>query len=346
MNNITNNKKLLKIIIPTAIVLIIIVAGFIGYKVMKPTPEKTVQKYCDYLANKEYDKAYKMLYNTDNDFMSEEMFEVSLKSIDFKGYAIKDTNNKDYLQEYLKNSGVDIKEEEKKSASYEVQVQGKTYIINMLQNSNGLLFKDYKIDATKLATKWTITVPEGTEVYIGNKKIDKVSNTHFESGYDKVYDSKIAEYTTNNIFYGNYDVTLKLDGAEDIVEENVQAGKSPSEKFKPTNELSEQLKKQVKEFLTAYYNKDDLSKIVSSDSKIIEDYKGWQETYKKAVETLENDLTFSDIDLDDKTHVTVDVKYTINSTVYGSPEKYKKDKTIKFKKVDGKWVVCAFSIYS
>ncbi|MDS0527763.1 hypothetical protein NNC19_18900 [Clostridium sp. SHJSY1] len=328
MEGIKQNKRLLKVIIPVAAVLIIIFAGFIGYKVMKPTPEKTVQKYCDYLTNKEYDKAYKMLYNTDNDFMSEEMFEASLKSIDFKGYAIKDTNNKDY--------GLDVKQEEK-SASYEVQVQGKTYYIEMLQNSNGLIFKDYKIDATKLADKWTFTVPEGTEVYINNKKIEKAGNTNNKSSYGKdKYDSKKIDISVDNIFKGHYDLTLKLDGAEDIIKEDVDSGEKIITDFKPKQELVDELDKKVKEFLNAYYKNSDLSNLVTSNNNLL--------SKKRSGDDVLSDINIKNIKLKGSNIASLDVTYTCQFSIWGTKYSEEKEKAINLEKENDKWVISFFDV--
>lgn len=321
-----------KKIIPLVGAIVVCIMLFGGYKALKAhyTPLNAVKQYCTYLSSKSYQKAYEGLYNTDNDFMSEETFEGSLKDIDFSTYSIKEPTS---------------------GAVYQVQANGETYEIEVAEKGKKFLFfEDYKINADKLAIKdWNFNAPRGAEVYINDKKINKITKTPTTPrASQNLYNFQIDTYNVNNIFKGNYTITYKLAGADDVVMENSQAGNTIiSPNFKMTKELKEQLTTQTKEFLKAYFKENgDYSSFISSNNDVETSMPTRTVTTKYYTFSGEN-MIIQESEITDSTHVKLKVMYEIASPMGNSPEGngISKITTLSFVKENDKWLVCTASKY-
>jgi len=357
LNSKTNIKKIIELVV----IAVILVGGFTEYKVLqsKYTPEKTVNKYYTYLANKNYHDAYTMLSNTDNDFLNEEMFKKSVEKQNFKNYSIKDFNKEDFSDSNNISSN---------STTYAVQTNGVTSVAEVEQKGKkNLIFNDFKINAKNFTTKdWTFEVPKGAGIYVNGTKVNNLVTSDTEDsatlgliGESKVYKTKTDSYKINSIFTGNYTVKMKLLGASDITLDDVPVGTKVNTDFKITKALDQQLQSQSKELLKAYYGKKDMSKFLSSDNDVESELKDSESmgsvggTATPSRGTMHNDLTVQTSSLDDSTHAYMDVKYTVTtpvtSTTYasilGNPESAI-TKTIYFTKIGTKWLVCSANLYN
>ncbi|MDS0525966.1 hypothetical protein NNC19_09775 [Clostridium sp. SHJSY1] len=321
------NMKAIASIISLIVIGIIL---FFGYTTLKKhyTPENAVKEYCNYLANKEYPKAYKILFNTDNDFLSEEIFEGSLKNVDFNGYFIKQTNEN----------------------TYEIQVNGQTYKAEIRERGKKFfLFPDYKINADNLVVKnWDFNLPKGSEVYINNKKVNMIIGYGDNvKSLGNVYYPEVNRYSINYIFKGNYDVTFKLDGAEDIVNSNVEAGSQINQNLNMKSEVKEQLKTHTIDFLKSVYTEGDYKQYLTSDNDIF-NMNEYTSNYMSLNSSLHNfigdkiELIERETALDDINHARICITYKLKEKPpYLTTNKIVTKKcTFYFRKDNDKWDIC------
>jgi len=352
-----NIKKTIKLVV----ILVILVGGFTGYKVLqtKYTPQKTVNQYYTYLANKDYHDAYKMLSNTDNDFLNEDMFKKSVEKQNFKNYSIKDFNKDDFE---------DYKDVISNATTYEVQANGVTSVAEVEQaGKKFLIFNNFKINAKNFTTKeWGFDVPKGTEIFVNGKKVNNlIENTENRSGAatgltgkSEVYKTKIENYQINNIFSGNYTVKLKLIGASDINLNEVAVGTKVSADFKMTKGLEQQLQSQAKGLLMTYYANADMTKFLSTDNDVESELKDAEQMYNingtnpKSRGIMENDIAVGSTTLDDSTHASIVETYTLKKTVLSSSitglgnSESPINTTFYFEKVGNKWLICSANLYN
>jgi len=338
---------------------VILIGGFTGYKVLqlKYTPETAVNQYYTYLANKDYTNAYKMLINTDNNFMSESMFEKSVENQNFKNYSIKLFNK----------NAFDPTEKSSNATTYAVKASGLDYVAEVMQSGKkNLIFNNYKINAKNFTSSdWDFDVPHGAEIYVNGKKVNNLVTSATENsavsglnGQSSAYITKTDSYQINSIFTGNYTVKMKLLGDSDLTVNNVAVGTKVSTDFKIKKSLEQQLQSQATELLKAYYGKKDMSKFLSSDSDVESELKSSESLYAgdtgiQPRGTMHNDLTVEASSLDDSTHANINVKYTVNNpvisvdkvTVLGNPDNAL-TKIIYFEKTNGKWLICSADLYN
>ncbi|MDS0528559.1 hypothetical protein NNC19_23070, partial [Clostridium sp. SHJSY1] len=345
--NVLKDKKNIQILI----IIIIVVGLFSIYKFLysKYNTRIILEQYCNYLVNKDYENAYKMLYNTDNDFMSEEMFEKSLKDVDFSGYSIKEYSKRDNKDEKI----------EINDTTYEIQVNGFTYIAEVSpKGSKNPILKDYKINAKNLAIKdWNFTVPKGTEIFVNDKKVNGIIETSIDTSHVPVefsikYEPESETYKIGGMFKGKCNITFKLDSTEDIVKNDVQAGYQISKvslNFKQKKELTEELTNQTKKFLEAYYNKTDMTDLIISNSDIIEKVRAQENLYNSTGKSInmKDDIVLQNTAIDDNAHASICFMFTENytSTYYNGSRTVSKVKTIYFKKENHKWLVCTTNLF-
>ncbi|HEY8891700.1 MAG TPA: zinc ribbon domain-containing protein [Clostridium sp.] len=353
----TNIKKTIKLVI----ILVVLVGGFTGYKVLqsKYTPQKSVNQYYTYLANKDYQNAYKMLSNTDNDFLNEDMFIKSVEKQNFKNYSIKDFNKEDFEES---------KDITSNATTYEVQANGVTSVAEVEQTGKEfLIFNKFKINAKNFTSKdWGFDVPKGTEIFVNGKKVNNLAeNTENGSsaatgltGTTEVYKTKMDNYQISNIFTGNYTVKLKLVGASDINLNEVAVGTKVSADFKMTKGLEQQLQSQTKKLLMAYYANSDMSKFLSSDNDVESELKDAEQmwningTKPQSRGIMKNDLAIESSSVGDSTHASIVETYTLNKpvmsvdkTVLGNPDS-PITTTFYFEKVGNKWLICSANLYN
>jgi hypothetical protein len=353
----TNIKKTIKLVI----ILVILVGGFTGYKVLqtKYTPQKTVNQYYTYLANKDYHNAYKMLSNTDNDFLNEDMFKKSVEKQNFKNYSIKDFNKEDFE---------DSKDIISNATTYEVQANGVTSVAEVVQSGKKfLIFNDFKINVKNFTTKdWGFDVPKGTEIFVNGKKVNNsIENTENGSsaatgltGKSEVYKTKIENYQINNTFTGNYTVKLKLLGASDLNFNDVPVGTKVSANFKMTKVLEQQLQSQAKGLLMKYYANADMTKFLSTDNDVESELKDAEQMYNingtkpQSRGIMKDDLAIGATTLDDSTHASIVETYTVKKPVLASDiigldnSDSPISTTFYFEKVGSKWLICSADLYN
>lgn len=358
---VTVPKSTSKKIIWLVAFIVILIGGFIGYKVLqsKNTPQAAVNQYYTYLANKDYDNAYKMLYNTDNDFMSEDMFKKSVSNLNFKNYIIKDFNKDEF------NSTNDINSND---TTYEVQANGVSYVAEVEQSGKkDFIFNGYKINAKNFITKnWSFDVPHKAEIYVNGIKVNNLVTDGAENsitsqssftGEDGVYKTRTDTYQINSIFTGKYTVKMQLQGATDIKIKDVPVGRKVDADFKISKVIKQQLQSQAKEFLKAYYGKKDMSEFLSSDSDVqtgikeSENVKSSAKIDIKSRGVMHDDLTLQAESLDDSTHANITVEYTtdapaqvISGVIVSEKKQEIVNKTIYFEKVGNKWLICSADI--
>jgi len=338
---------------------VILIGGFTGYKVLqlKYTPERAVNQYYTYLANKDYTNAYKMLINTDNNFMSESMFEKSVENQNFKNYSIK----------IFDNNIFDPTVRSTNATTYTVKASGVDYVAEVMQSGKkNFIFNNYKINAINFTSSdWDFDVPHGAEIYVNGKKVNNLVTSATENdatsgldGQSSAYITKTDSYQINSIFTGNYTVKMKLLGASDLTENNVPVGTQVSTYFEIKKSLEQQLQSQATELLKAYYGKKDITKFLSSDSDVKSELKSHESlsgvgTGIQPIGTMHNDLTFESASLDDSTHANIDVKYTVSYppttvdkvAIFGNSNNTL-SKIIYFKKTNGKWLICSAELYN
>lgn len=353
LNSKTNIKKMIKFVA----ILIILVGGFTGYKVLqsKYTPQKTVNQYYTYLANKDYHNAYKMLSNTDNYFLSEDMFKKSVEKENFKNYSIKDFNKEDFEGSIISNA-----------TTFEVQANGLISAAEVEQSGKKfLIFNNFKINAKNFTSSdWGFDVPHGAEIYVNGTKVNNlVTDTQnsdvsgSNDGQSSAYIAKTDSYQINSIFTGNYNVKIKLLGASDLTIDDVPVGTKVSTNFVMTKVLEQQLQIQAKGLLMKYYANSDMTKFLSADNDVLSKLKDSEQLYNVNGTTqsrgiMENNIVVTSPTLDDSTHANVTETYTLKKPALASDiadlgnQESPVTQTIYFKKTDNKWLICSADLYN
>lgn len=348
------NLSIKKIISSIAIV-VIIVGILIGYNIIKEqyTPRKTVEKYYNYLANKDYDNAYKMLINTDNNFLNTDIYKTSMQKVDFKQYSIKDYNSKDFQQNYDNNNPQNANFNNTGNM-FEVQVENYLYPISVeSMGKNLLFFNNYKINANNFTVKWELTAPKGAKVLIGGKEATKSNKANIDNIFDlnNVYKPSNSTYDIERIFNGSYDVTATMEGAKEASYKGVAAGKKMDIKFEPTQELAKQLQDKARSFLDLYYSnssQDKYSDILTTDSNVLSSINQFSGYSSNKVNNKIKDIKIIKQTIDDVDHATISIKCTIDyvdsSMVDLGMDKQTGTKDVTtdfyFERVNGKWLIC------
>lgn len=345
-------KITVKKILSITIALVLVIGVLTGYNILSKqyTPRKTVEKYYNYLVNKDYDNAYKMLINTDNNFLNKDIYTISIQQVDFSQYTIKNYNSNDFPKSYNpKNNNLDTI-----GNMFSVQTGGYLYPVGVVNLGKKLLvFNDYKIEAGNFTTKWQLTAPIGAKVLVAGKETVKSNDLNLDVNFNinpnSFYKPETTVYEVGSIFNGKYDITASMEGAKDVNYKGAVAGKKINIKFEPTEELSNQLQEKAKKFVDLYYtnaSQEKYSEIVTQDSNALTRVSILDYANNSVVNKVQ-DIKVINKSIDDGTHATITVKCTINyedsSWVAwgGTKQTGTRDITTDFyfEKQDGKWLI-------
>lgn len=337
-----NIKKLISIVV----IIIIFGIGITGYNIMKSkyTPRSTVEKYYNYLLNKDYSNAYNMLLNTDNNFLTVDDFKSVMEKDNFENYSIRNYNENEFKNENLNlasNSGT----------SYMFTVDTKNGLTPIEVKENGkklLFFDDYKINVDSLVTKWEFTAPKGTKISINGKDPNSIEEPQTSVDNNFIIGSNYSTYTINRIFKGNYDVNATMEGAKKF-NITAPAGDKLDIKLEPSEEAIKELQERAKKFLELYYSKSEKSKyndLLTANNKALEKLDGGGMDYSKVTNKL-NELKVTKNEIIDGEHINISVEGTVeyedSSLVEWGFEKSIGTKKIstdfKFERQDGKWLI-------
>jgi len=317
--DIESPKVSFKKTISSICLIVFIIAALIGYNVLKSqyTPIKTVQKYYKYLANEDYENAYKMLTNTDNKFLGEDIYISSMKQQDFKQYTIENYDPNDFKQAY----GISNSQSSNINTSgnmFSVQANERLYPISVVDNGKKLLFfKDYKINADSFTTNWKFTAPEGTKISILGKEPVKSNEPNVNSSFmlNDLYNPSSESYEIEYIFNGTYNLIATMEGAKDAEYSQVVAGNKINIEFEPTGDLISQLQEKAKSFLDLYYANSPEDKYVgllATNSKALSGIKLFGSFSSDKVVNKLKDIKVTKQSLDDINHATISVKCSID----------------------------------
>lgn len=354
---IDGSKLSLKKIVGIAISVIIAVGIVTGYKALQAqyTPRSAVEKFYSCIVKEDYDKAFKMLLDTDDRFMTKENFKAAMKQKNIKQYYIKNYKPNEFQQKFDMNN---LQNTNMKNLGnmFTIQTNNELYPIAVVKSGSKLVFfKDYKINTESLSTKWEIVSPQGAKITINGKEPELSTEPNYDGklNLNDKYKPATVMYQVDRIFQGSYDVTAKMDGAEDVVMNSAQAGKKVIIRFNASADTVKKLQDKAKNFLDLYYSKaseDKFTSILTTDSnalsRITEVFgSGWGSD--KVTNKLQN-LKVTKSQLDDANHATITLEALVNyedSSMIefgGTKQTGTKDVTTDFyfKRVDGNWLIC------
>lgn len=351
-------KKLsVKNIIAISFAVILVIAAIVGYSVGNSLyqPEKTAQRYYEYLASGEIESAYKMLDVTNDSFMSEKYYKKYIDSLNLKDKPIvniKSVNKA--INKTLNLFGVDTKNnktnlDSSNSQTYQIQVDNNLYYITVVQNGKKFgIFNNWHIVTSDFATSWNIIVPKGAKIKVDGLDVltlgenKDLSSNIFSSA---IYAPETQTYVIDSIFPGDYEITGTMEGAEPVKTKGNT--KLPQKLAFTTNENSiNELKELTKQFLDLYYSNADKSKydnIVSPESNFIQNFQNSNDSYtlRRLDDLVMNKESCIIDDIDHiKIAATANIYCEQESELFGK-ETGSVDNTINFSfsKKDGKWII-------
>ncbi|WP_443660941.1 hypothetical protein [Clostridium algidicarnis] len=336
-------KKSIKLLI----VVVILIGALMGYKTLQTqyTPLNTTKVFYNYIVKKDYDNAYKMLTNTDDQFTSKDMFESYMKQKDIKSFKIQNYNANTFnaapSQNNIKNSG----------NMFTVQANETLYPIDVVENgSKFIFFKNYKIKADNFSVKWQLIAPTGAKVMVSGKTpyVSNEPNTDVSTLLNDKYKPSTVLYQINEIFNGSYDVTATMEGADKFKLVSAPTDKEVTIKFNPSTSIIKTLQEQAKAYLDLYYSnatQDKYTSIITTDNDIA--LKLNSDIISSTLTNKLQDIKINTSSLDDVDHATINVKcglsYVDSSTaMYGqSATTGTKEMTTDFyfQRVNGKWLI-------
>ena len=335
----------IKQIIFSIVIGILIIVGIIGYITLQAqfTPRKTVETFYNYIEKNNYDKAFKMIANTDNKFLTKNTFKIMMEQQNIKTYNIKNYVSNDF-------NGTNIIET---ANMFEVQANKKSYPVGIVQNVSILFYKNYKIDPSNFSTSWKVIAPKGSKILINGvqSNLSSAININNEnSSYSDKYKPITDTYQIDKIFKGRYDITAKMDGAKGIILKAVQSGHKVTIGLNPNADTVKKLQGQIKTYLDLYYSnasQDKYKPLLTSDSDALSKQGSMSSSLVSVTDKL-NDLKITSSQLDDTNHAMVSIKGTLVSNdssmvQYGGAKQISSSEMTTdfyFRKVNGKWLIC------
>ena len=202
-----------KIIIAVVAVLVILCGLLYYFGKMATDPKKIVEKYLDSISSHEYAEAYECMDIESTEFTTKDLFVKVMENkngeneADMVNYTIQEVLDQNPLvKEY------DITYTRKGSSG----ISSMNVTLVKQASKKWLFYDDYKIAEDGLIAKdYSITVPEGTEVYIDDIKVDE----KYEEEPDTSYSSAIKEktYTIPSIFVGIHKIKVSSPFSKDYV---------------------------------------------------------------------------------------------------------------------------------
>lgn len=336
---------------------IIIIGGLAGHKTLQAqyTPIRTVETFYNYIVKNDYDSAYKMLVDTDDRYMTKENFKAAMSQKNIKSFYIKNYSKNELTQDHNSNTfGTSIHEG---GNMFTVQTSSKLYPVSVIENGSKLVFfKNYKINAVNFTIKWQMVAPQGAKISINGKEpeVSTEPNLSNELLFNDKYKPTTVLYQIDNIFQGTYDITAKMDGAEDVTLKAAQAGQKATITFNPNADTVKKLQDQAKAYLDLYYSKasqDKYASLLTTDSNALSKMSSFFGGFGYGSDSVSNklkDLKVTKSQLDDADHAIISVKgsvdYEDSSMVQwgGQKQTGTKDMTTQFyfQRVNGNWLIC------
>lgn len=318
--NVRIRKISLKKIFSKVVIITVIMGALIGYNILKEeyTPRRTVQRFYDYLVNKDYKSAYKMLVNTDDNLLSEDMFKISMEKLDFNQFTIRKFEPEEYKQVYYDPENPNNFNINDKGDMFSVQAGGRIYPVSVVDTGKRLLlFKDYRLNADNFTVKWQVTAPTGTKISIKGKDFVKSSKPNIDSIHtlNSFYKPSSLNYDIEHIFYGSYDVVAIMEGAKEVIYKETMAGQNINVKFLPSDELIKELEDKARNFIELYYSnatQEQYINLLTTDSNaLIKNIKSEGFANDKVVNKVKN-IKVTKQSIDDIEHATISVNCTID----------------------------------
>ena len=348
---IKTSKFSIKKVISIGIIGVLVIGGLIGYKTLQAqhTPKKTVEHFYNYIVEKDYDKAFQLMVDTDDRFMDKKNFKVAMEQKNIKTFYIKSYDKNEFPQNY----GEDNTIKNVSSNMFTVQGSGKLYPIGVNDNgSSFIFFKDYKVNADSFGIKWQMIAPLGAKVLVNGKAPDVSNEPNLAVGLGVLntkYKPSTVNYQIDKIFNGSYDVSATMEGAEDFKIAKAPAGKNVTVNFNPSSDTIKKLQEQTKAYLDLYYSnasQEKYANILTTDSDVLSKMSMSGFATAKVTNKLK-DLKVTKSQLDDADHATASVNGSVSfedsSMVEWGVAKTTgtKDMTLDlyFERIDGKWLI-------
>lgn len=361
--------KLVAISASVAVVLIALITTFILIGRSKSDYKKTAQEFVQTMCKGDYKKAYSLVDVPKSEFLTEEAFITSLKEAEISPVVGK-INVIDYQPAVSKSS---------KAGSKGVKVTFNTsdgYQMDefvMVPSKKAMLFfTTYKVDVSSIvAENFKIRIPKGLKATVNGTAI---SDKYLDSDYDSsVYDQYIIPY----LFRGNNNLVVSGDIIEDYeksfgaYDEGEVSVSSSNIRMtdKAVDDLPDIAKKDLETIITSAQKQSAYSaisnKVCKTDSSTVE--KKYNDIVTKFKNTSKY-VSFTDFKLSNISATVADKKYNIDSAdgylelkvtvkyTYSYNYQYNasskvtpKTNTpttsyIKYKYVDGEWVISDMSL--
>lgn len=312
-----------KILLILSGVIILLCGGLYSFGKMATDPKKIVERYFENISAQKYEEAYEYMDIADNEFTTKEMFVTVMENrngddkTNILNYTVKEEPQQNPL---MKEYAVTYTQKGTGSSSV-------AYITLMKQNSKKwLLFDDYKIAESDLTAKdYSVTIPQGTEVYIDGIK---VSENYAEKQEETSYYGGIKEkfYTIPSIFVGTHKIKVSSPFSKDKEFDKYieDAGYIDINSVELTDNAKAEVSKIAEEFLntfvTSAINKkslDEMSDYFASTA----DMESIEEVYDDLTDWAIDDegvgvksITFYEFDSTPEKEYQSDYQYGVSST--------------------------------
>lgn len=333
-------------LIRTILIIVLIGVGFVSFKYIKSqnTPILAVERYYGLLGENEYEKAYSLLDETNNEFLNKELFIKFYENKEINNIEVSKYDEKTYSQ---LNSLSLVNENEKEiTEKFTVKSGNQLYMVSVVDNGKKLVFfEDYRIVVDDITTSWNFTAPKGTNIKVQDIEVPYMENsdsnkTNSLGGFEVDYEPVTVEYKIGKIFNEDYRIMATLKGGQDI-DIIKKAGEKVEIIFTATEEVSQNLLTKTKEFLDLYYSQasqEKYSELIVKDGKINEKTKTIS-SIKGTIQDYEGKIT-----LDDSTHAQVSSTFKVKKE--GKEVDYEsllnggvRHSVIYFEMIDGTWYI-------
>ena len=357
----TFKKFSIKKLIAFALIAVIAIAAFIGYKAfeMYASPEQTANRYVTALVSGDYDTAFEMLEGTDDYFLSKDYFKKFMELKKIKGKNIvsvskstKDANDAIFNLFDTKQKRYFTTDED--ALYFSAQV-GLDFIEMVLVKRGNMyqLFDNWKIDTCNFIIEWDISVPKGSSVVVDGVTIEKLKETN-KIDANSFFGTSAKETLTFNIekmYPGEYELSATMEGGKDI-KLTAMNDKAQELSFEPTDKLIEDLCQVSDNFLKLYYSNADINSflgIVNPDIQFIKNLgNSWYDKRSSYKNLKLKSFNLSESSLQDADHVQITVlaQFQYDYEVWGWTETTTETRqeeqkyTMSFARDNtGKWII-------
>lgn len=312
---IKNSKSIITVLV---ILIVLILCGkIIGYF---NSPEYVANKYFKAIASNNYNDIYNLVELEDSAIVSKDILKEKIDTLDIEAYKIES------FQIVNDNALV----------TYKYENNNKTYYASVLlrksMKNKFILFNNWKVQSSKVATDVSIKVPTDSIVTIDNIDIKEFIDTK-EENYDI--------YTIDKMVVGEYNIKIELkNGLE--VEEKINVSSDQTFVIGNINledDIKENLESQLKNDLTILYSNSINNKNYDETglNKLKNEYQYLKSSLQNKSYTLTNinfnDITVSDVTYDTMLEVTfsINCNYSVNYNLNDSMNSYSGNGTTNIK---------------